>query len=97
MKSLAKLMEISYEFLMISYTHYDGELSQHKNTRVPSEPRYELRKRIHSQNQQKSILLLIHKFEKLSIHERNEEDLSKTLKESVDSKGIIFPPFPILP
>ena len=90
-------MEISYEFLMISYTHYDGELSQHKNTRVPSEPRYELRKRIHSQKQQKSILLLIHKFEKLSIHERNEEDLSKTLKESVDSKGIIFPPFPILP
>ena len=74
----------------------DGELFQHKNTRVPSEPRYELRKRNHSQNQQKSILLLIQKFEKLSIHERNEEDTSKTLKESVDSKGIIFPPFPIL-
>ena len=75
----------------------NGELSQHRNTRVPSEPRYELRKRNHSQNQQKSILLLIHKFEKLSIHERNEEDLSKTFKESVDSKGIIFPPFPIIP
>ena len=75
----------------------DGELSRHKNTRVPSEPIYELRKRNHSQNQQKSILLLIQKFEKLSTHERNEEDLSKTLKESVDSKGIIFPPFPILP
>ena len=75
----------------------DGELSQHKNTSVPSEPRYELRKRNHSQKQQKSILLLMHKFEKLSIHERNEENLSKTLKESVDSKGIIFPPFPILP
>ena len=68
----------------------DGELSQHKNTRVPSEPRYELRKKTHSQKQQNSILLLIHKFEKLSIHEMNEEDLSKTLKESVDPKGIIY-------
>ena len=63
------------------------------NTRVPSEPRYELRKRNHYQQQQNNILLLIHKFEKLTIHEMNEEDLSKTLKESVDSKGIIFPPF----
>ena len=26
----------------------DGELSKHKNTRVPSELRYELRKRNHS-------------------------------------------------
>ena len=71
----------------------DGELSQHMNTRVPSEPRYELRKRNHSQQQQNNILLLIHKFEKLAIYEMNEEDLSKTLKESVDSKGIIFPSF----
>ena len=62
------------------------------NTRVPSEPRYALRKRNHSQLQQNTILLLIHKFEKLTIHEVNEEDLSKTLKEGVDSKGIIFPP-----
>ena len=74
----------------------DGELSQHKNTRVPSEHRYELRKRSHSQKQQESMLLLIHKFEKLSIHEMNEEDLSKTLKESVDSKGLSFPPFPFI-
>ena len=42
------------------------------------------------------MLLLIHKFEKLSIHEMNEEDLSKTLKESVDSKGLSFPPFPFI-
>ena len=70
----------------------DGELSQHKNTRVPSEPRYELRKRNHSQKQQKSIILLIHEFEKLSINEMDAEDLSKILKESVDPKGIIFPP-----
>ena len=66
------------------------------NTRVPSEPRYDLRKRNHCQLQQNTILLLIHKFEKLIIHEMNEEDLSKTLKESVDSKGIIFPPSPII-
>ena len=62
-------------------------MENYLNTRtqkIPSELRYELRKRTHSQKQQKSILLLIHKFEKLSIHERNEEDLSKTLKESVD-------------
>ena len=65
------------------------------NTRVPSEPRYALRKRNHSQLQQNTIFL-IHKFEKLTIHEVNEEDLSKTLKESVDSKGIIFPPFPFI-
>ena len=64
----------------------DGELSQHKNTRVPSEPRYKLRKSNHSQQQQNDILLLIHKFE------MNEGNLSKTLKESVDPKGIIFPP-----
>ena len=63
------------------------------NTRIPSEPRYDLRKRSHSQQQQDTILLLIHKFEKLTIHEVNKEDLSKTLKENVDSKGIIFPPF----
>ena len=46
------------------------------NTRVPSEPRYDLRKRSHSQQQQDTIFLLIHKFEKLTIHELNEEDLS---------------------
>ena len=28
---------------------FDGELSHHMNTRVPSEPRYDLRKRNHSQ------------------------------------------------
>ena len=70
----------------------DGELSHHMNTRVPSEPRYDLRKRSHSQQQKNGILLLIDKFEKLTIHEMKEEDFSKTLKESVDQKGIIFPP-----
>ena len=69
----------------------DEELSQHMNTRVPIEPRYELRKRNYYQQQQNTILLLSHKFEKLSIHEMNGESLSKTLKESVDPKGIIFP------
>ena len=64
------------------------------NTRVPSEPRYDLRKRHHSQQQQNGILLLIHKFKKFSIHDMNEESLSKTLKESVDQKGITFPPPP---
>ena len=74
---------------------FDGELSHHMNTRVLSEPRYDLRKRNHSQQQQNGILL-IHKFEKLSIHEMNEESLSKTLKESVDHKRIIFPPHTII-
>ena len=74
----------------------DGESFQHKDTRVPSEPRYELRKRTHSQQQQNIMLLFIHKFEKLSIHKMNEEDLSKTLKESVNRKGLSFPPFPII-
>ena len=73
-----------------------GELSHHMNTRVPREPRYDLRKRHHSQQHQNGILLLIHKFEKLSIHEMNEESLSKTFEESVDQKGIIFPPPPFI-
>ena len=64
------------------------------NTRVPGEPRYALRKRNHSQQQQNTILLLIKKLEKLSVHKINEENLSKTLKESVDQKGITFPPPP---
>ena len=85
------LRETLFSVLLLNRS-YDGELSQHMNTRVPSEPRYELRKRNHSQQQQNGVLLLIHKFEKLSIHEMNEEILSKTLKESVDPKGIIFPP-----
>ena len=74
---------------------FDRELYQNMNTRVTSEPRYGLRKKNHPQLQQNTILLT-HEFEKLTIHYVNEEDLSKTLKESVDSKGIIFPPSPIL-
>ena len=66
------------------------------NTRVPIEPRCDLRKRFHSQQQQNTIILLIHKFEKLTIHEMNKEDLSHSLKESVDPKGIIFPPPPLI-
>ena len=46
----------------------DGELSQNMNTRVPSEPRYPLRKRNHFQLQQNTILFLTHEFEKLTIH-----------------------------
>ena len=74
----------------------DGESFQHKDTRVPSEPRYELRKITHSQQQENSVILLIHKFEKLSIHEMNEENLSKKIKESVDSSRLSFPPSPII-
>ena len=74
----------------------NGESFQHKDARVLSEPRYELRKRNHSQQQQNSMLLLIHKFEKLSIHEMNEENLSKKIKESVDPRELSFPPFPII-
>ena len=75
-------------------SYADGKLSHHMNTRVSSEPRYDLRKINHSQQQQNGILLLIYKFEKLSIHEMNEGSISKTLKESVDPKGIILPPPP---
>ena len=62
------------------------------NTRVPIEPRYTLRKRIHPQLQQHVILFLIQQFEKLTIHEVSEEDLSKSLKESEDPMWITFPP-----
>ena len=74
----------------------NGESFQHKDTRVPSEPRYDLRKRIKSKEQQNSVLLLIQKFEKLSIHEMNEENLSKKIKESVDPMGLSFPPFSVI-
>ena len=80
------------KYLKEARRFHDGELSHHMNTRVPSEPRYDLRKRNHSQQQPNGILFLIHEFEKLSIHDMNEESLSKKLKESVDKKGIIFPP-----
>ena len=74
----------------------DGEFSQEKNTRVPIEPRYALRKRTHPQLQQHAILFLIQQFEKLTIHEVSEEDLSKPLKESEDPMGINFPPLPFI-
>ena len=63
---MSKLIEVSNRLDRVEGAKADGELFQHKDTRVPSEPRYELRKRTHSQQQQNSILLLIHKFEKLS-------------------------------
>ena len=85
-----KLHIITHPFIELLET--DGELSHHVNTRVPSEPRYALRKINHSQQQQNTILLLIYQFEKLSIHEINEESLYKSLKESIDQKGITFPP-----
>ena len=74
----------------------DGEFSQDKTTRVPIEPRYALRKRTHPQLQQHDILFLTQQFEKLTIHEVSEEDLSKPLKESKDSMGINFPPLPFI-
>ena len=78
------------------HTHGDGEFSQDKNTRVPMESRYALRKRTHPQLQQHVILFLIQKLEKLTIHEVSEKDLSKSLKESEDPMGITFPPLPFI-
>ena len=75
---------------------YNGESFQHKDTKVPDEPRYNIRKRTNSTEQQNSMLLLIKKIEKLSIIEQNEENLSKKRKEGVDPKGLRFPPFPII-
>ena len=74
----------------------DGEFSQDMNTRVPIEPRYTLRKRTHPQLQRHAILFLIQQFEKLTIHEVSEEDLSKSLKESEDPMGITFPSIPFI-
>ena len=74
----------------------DGEYSQDISTRVSSEPIYAPRKRNHPQLQQHTILFLIYKFEKPTIHDVSEEDLLKSLKESVDPKEIIFPPLPFL-
>ena len=66
------------------------------NTRPPLEPRYNLRKRTHPQLQQHAILFLIKEFEKLTIHEVSEKDLSKSLKESDDPMGITFPTLPFI-
>ena len=73
----------------------NGESFQHKDTRVPGKPRYDIRKRTNSKEQKNSMLLLIQKFEKLLIHEKNEENLSKKRKEGVDPRGLRFPSFPI--
>ena len=67
--------EYAILLLLRMFSLPDGELSHHVNTRVPSAPRYDLRKRNQSQQQQNGILLLIKKFEKLSIHEMNEASL----------------------
>ena len=74
----------------------DGEFSQDMNARVPIEPRYTLRKITHPLLQQHTILFLIQKFEKLTIHEVSDKDLSKSLKESEDPMGITFPPLPFI-
>ena len=75
--SKTMIYSIVYEDNYISLCHGDGDFSQDMNTRVPMEPRYTLRKRTHPQLQQHVILFLIQKFEKLTIHEVSEKDLSK--------------------
>ena len=68
------LFEMNVDKNDFSYTstlkimYNDGELFQNTNTRVPSEPKYNLRKRFHPQHLQATILLLTHEFEKLIIH-----------------------------
>ena len=89
--------QISYFLFIINQVRsFDREFSQDKNTRVPMEPRYALRKRTHPQLQQHAILFLIQKFEKLTIHEVSEKDLSKSLKESEDPMWITSPPLPFI-
>ena len=101
-KSIKILLAIAahYDWQMDIKTAFlngnDGEYSQDTNTRVPSEPRYTLRKITHPQLQQHALLFLIQKFEKLTIHEVSEKDLSKSLKESEDLMGITFPPLPFI-
>ena len=66
------------------------------NTSPALEPRYTLWKRTHPQLQQHAILFLIKKFDKLTIHEVSEKDLSKSLKESEDPMRITFPTLPFI-
>ena len=63
------------------------------NTRPPLEPRYNLRKRTRPQFQKHAILFLIKEFEKLTIQEVSEKDLSK---ESENPMGITFPTLPFI-
>ena len=77
-------------------SHNDGDSLQQMNTRPPLEPRYNLRNITHPQLQKHAILFLIKEFEKLTIHELSEKDLSKSLKESEDPMGIIFPTLPFI-
>ena len=70
----------------------EGSLQQ-MNTRPPLEPRYNLRRRTHPQLQQHAILFLIKEFEKLTIQEVSEKDLSK---ESENHMGITFPTLPFI-
>ena len=78
----------------VSKREIDEDSHQQMNMRPTSEPRYNLRKRTHPQLQQHAILFLSKKFEKLTIHEVSDKDLSKSLKESVDPMGITSPPLP---
>ena len=73
--------------------HFDQGSLQQMNTRPPLEPRYNLRRRTHPQLQQHAILFLIKEFEKLTIQEVSEKDLSK---ESENHMGITFPTLPFI-
>ena len=75
---------------------FDEDSLQQMNTRPPWEPRYNLRKRTHPQLQQRAILFLRKEFEKLTIHEVSDKDLSKSIKESEDPMGITFPTLPFI-
>ena len=86
-------MFLDMQFRVVALNIVNVESFQHKDRRVPNEPRYDLRKRTNSKEQQNIMLLLIKKFEKLSLHEKNEEDISKKRKERVDLGGLWFPPF----
>ena len=80
-RSLKSNLKFIFSVVLSMCLVCNGEPFQHKDTRVPSEPRYDLRKRTNSKEQQISMLLLIQKFEKLSVHEMNEENLSKKERE----------------
>ena len=64
---LSVILKLLISNFLFTKIRCGGELFQNMNTRVPSEPSYNLRKRSHPQQQQDTILLLIHQFEKLTI------------------------------
>ena len=71
----------------------DEGSSHGQEKKVQTKSHYNLRNRSYPKQQLINMILLIRKFERLSIHDEPCEDLSTNPKERVDLKGFTTPSF----